>query len=47
MPLAMWELRHNSVQTSEPGLFDTFRRSVSILLAQPGAAGLHSFFAML
>jgi hypothetical protein len=47
MPLAMWELRHNSVQTSEPGLFDTFRRSVSILLAQPGAAGLHSFFAVL
>jgi hypothetical protein len=47
MPLAMWELRHNSVQTSEPGLFDTFRRSVSILLAQPGPAGLHSLFAIL
>jgi uncharacterized SAM-binding protein YcdF (DUF218 family) len=42
MPVAMWELRHNSVQTSEPGLFDSFRRSVSILLAQPGPAGLHS-----
>jgi hypothetical protein len=47
MPLAMWELRHNSVQTSEPGLFDTFKRSVSIFLAQPGPAGLHSFFAIL
>jgi hypothetical protein len=45
MPLAMWELRHNSVQTSEPGLFESFRRPVSILLAQPGRAGLHSIFA--
>jgi uncharacterized SAM-binding protein YcdF (DUF218 family) len=45
MPVAMWELRHNSVQTSEPGLFDSFKRSVSILLAQPGPAGLHSNFA--
>jgi uncharacterized SAM-binding protein YcdF (DUF218 family) len=35
MPLAVWELRHNSVQTSEPGLLDSFRRSVTILLAQP------------
>jgi uncharacterized SAM-binding protein YcdF (DUF218 family) len=47
MPLAMWELRHNSVQTSEPGLFDSFRRSVSILLAQPGLAALHSNFVRL
>jgi len=47
MPVAMWELRHNSVQTSEPGLFDSFKRSVSILLAQPGLAGLHSNFVIL
>jgi hypothetical protein len=47
MPLAMWELRHNSVQTSGPGLFDSFRRSVSILLAEPGRTGLHSIFAIL
>lgn len=47
MPVAMWELRHNSVQTSEPGLFDTWRRSVSILLAQPRFAGLHSNFVIL
>jgi uncharacterized SAM-binding protein YcdF (DUF218 family) len=47
MPLAMWELRHNSVQTSEPGLFDIFRRSARILLAHPALAGLHSLFAIL
>jgi uncharacterized SAM-binding protein YcdF (DUF218 family) len=47
MPVAMWELRHNSVQTSEPGLFDSFKRSVTILLAQPGLAGLHSNFVIL
>jgi hypothetical protein len=47
MPLAMWELRHNSVQTSEPGLFDLFRRSTGILFTHPARAGLHSIFAIL
>jgi hypothetical protein len=47
MPVAMWELRHNSVQTSEPGLFDSLRRSVTILLAQPGPVGLHSTFVII
>lgn len=32
MPVAMWELRHNSVQTSGPGLFDSLGRRVSILI---------------
>jgi len=27
LPEAMWELRHYSVQTSEPGVFDMFRKS--------------------
>lgn len=31
MPLAMWELRHNSVQTSGPDLFELGRR-ISILI---------------
>lgn len=32
MPVAMWELRHNSVQTSGPGFFDTIRKNVSGLI---------------
>lgn len=32
MPVAWWDLRHNSVQTSSPGLFDSIRRRVGILL---------------
>ena len=30
MPLAIWELRHRSVQTSEEGLVDSLRRTISI-----------------
>ena len=32
MPVAIWELRNNAVQTSEPGLIDSFRRRVSTLI---------------
>lgn len=35
---AMWELRHYSVQTSEPGVFDLFRKSAANL--RPGFAPL-------
>jgi uncharacterized SAM-binding protein YcdF (DUF218 family) len=31
LPEAMWELRHYSVQTSEPGVFDLFRKSSVVL----------------
>jgi uncharacterized SAM-binding protein YcdF (DUF218 family) len=34
MPVAMWELRHNSVQTSSPGLFDSIRKRVGILIPE-------------
>jgi uncharacterized SAM-binding protein YcdF (DUF218 family) len=32
MPVAMWELRHNSVQTSGPGLFHFLGRRLGVLL---------------
>lgn len=32
MPVAVWELRHNAVQTSGPGLLDSLRRTVSTLV---------------
>jgi hypothetical protein len=31
LPIAVWELRHNAVQTSEPGFFDSIRRHVGTL----------------
>lgn len=34
MPVAMWELRHNSVQTSSPGLLDSIRKHVGILIPE-------------
>jgi uncharacterized SAM-binding protein YcdF (DUF218 family) len=30
MPVAIWELRHNSVQTSSPGLMDSLRKHVGV-----------------
>ena len=47
MPLAMWELRHNSVQTSEPGLFESLWRTISIMVSRPSSAGLHQGVAIL
>jgi uncharacterized SAM-binding protein YcdF (DUF218 family) len=32
MPVAMWELRHNPVQTSGPDVFDSLRRRVGVLI---------------
>jgi uncharacterized SAM-binding protein YcdF (DUF218 family) len=36
MPVAMWEARHNAVQTSEPGFFDSMRKRIGVLLPQNG-----------
>src|SRR6185437_7774161 len=33
LPETMWELRHYSVQTSEPGVFDLLRKSTTLLKA--------------
>jgi uncharacterized SAM-binding protein YcdF (DUF218 family) len=32
MPVAMWEVRQNSVQTSQPRLFDSIKRRIGILI---------------
>jgi uncharacterized SAM-binding protein YcdF (DUF218 family) len=47
MPDALWELRHDSVQTSEPGLFESFRKEIGAFLLNLHAPGLQGFVAIL
>lgn len=47
MPVAMWEMRHNSVQTTRPALFDAFRKDVGALLLNLHVAGLQGVMAIL
>jgi uncharacterized SAM-binding protein YcdF (DUF218 family) len=47
MPEAMWDLRHDSVQTSGPGLFDSFRKEIGALLFNFHGSGLQEFMAIL
>ena len=47
LPEAMWELRHYSVQTSEPGIFDLFQKSSTVLRPALVPLGFWEFMAIL
>ena len=47
LPDAMWELRHYSVQTSEPGVFDLFRKNSVALPPAFAPLGFWGFIAIL